>query len=341
MRPVIIFGAGKKGLKLLEKLNRNAVAFFADNDQSKHGGVIEGIEIISFERLAEIYDEYDVILSFYSNEVAAQFENNEIPYWNNENSENCYFNREDIKNEIDKNLLWRYKNDMELKDRAYITECGNWYRKEYCSIENEQLVKMMEECRTEEISLFLKKIYSSDEIYEDEYYRNRPGMRLIRNILCSNKGDYGKRVMDLGCGHGELLLELKKEGFMTCGVDQSINRIQYLQRLGIDCIHANVEADFTCDNQFDVVVCQECLEHVADPLKVLEKVKTLLRYGGSIFITVPYGKSCESVTHVRQFDENRLYSLLIEIGFEVINIIKLPYLNYSGNVNLFVEAKKV
>lgn len=39
IKPVIIFGAGKKGLKLLEKLNRNTVAFFADNDKMIVGGV--------------------------------------------------------------------------------------------------------------------------------------------------------------------------------------------------------------------------------------------------------------------------------------------------------------
>lgn len=134
---------------------------------------------------------------------------------------------------------------------------------------------------------------------------------------------------------------MKKEGFVTCGVDQSISRVKYLQGKGIDCICANVEVDFRCDRTFDVIVCQECLEHVANPVKVLKKIKTLLNPGGKVSITVPYGKNCESVTHVRQFDENKLYSLLVETGFEIVNIIKIPYLNYTNDINLFVEAIEI
>lgn len=187
VKPVIIFGAGKKGLKLLEKLDRNAVVFFVDNDKNKWGGKIEGIEIISFEKLLEIYEEYDVILSTDLNEMIRELENSNIPYWGNENNKNSYFNRDEIRERIDRKLLWRYWNDTELKNRAYMTESGNWYRREYCSNDNRMLVKMMEENQIDSISIFLEKIAPSDIMYEDEYYINRPGMRLVRNILISEK----------------------------------------------------------------------------------------------------------------------------------------------------------
>lgn len=305
------------------------------------GGVIEGVKIISFKELIKIYNSYDVILSFHSAEVEEQFNHYGIPYWNNEHNVNCYFDREDVLIEIDNNLLWRYQYDTELKNRAYITENGNWFRKEFCSKENEELVEMMRRGETERTKLFLEGIYSSDEIYEDEYYKNRPGMRLVKNILLSNEKGLKRTVLDLGCGHGELMIELKKEGFETCGVDQSIKRVQYLQKMGMECIHSSIEDDFVCDKQFDVVVCQECLEHVMNPIKILEKIKVMLKLGGSLFISVPYGKNCESVTHVRQFDENKLYTLLTETGYKLVNIIKMPYLNYSGDVNLFVGAKRL
>lgn len=341
MKRVIILGAGKKGLKILRKMGRNIVAFFVDNDKNKQGGVIEGIEIISFEKLIEIHDGYDVILSFYSSELIEQLEKNMISYWNNEISENCYFNREDIREEIDKRLLWRYWNDTELKDRAYVTESENWYRKEYCSVENEQLVKMMKGNQTEEILSFLNSIYSSGEVFEDEYYESRPGMRLVRNILHAKENDLEMNVLDLGCGHGELISMLKKEGFKVCGVDQSIERIRSLQKAGINCFCANIEDEFVCEDKFDVIICQECLEHVVNPIRVLKKIYELLKSDGTVFITVPYGKNCDYVTHVRQFDESKIYSILIETGFIVNNIIQIPYLNYTSDICLFAGAKKL
>lgn len=59
-----------------------------------------------------------------------------------------------------------------------------------------------------------------------------------------------------------------------------------------------------------------------------------------IYITKEYGKyqaNCESETHVRQWDERRLFSLLEE-KFEIENMIKIPYINSFNMDNLFVSA---
>lgn len=76
---IIIFGAGKWGKEVLKNLDkdRSRVLFFCDNDEKKNGQFIEGIEIISPQKLinnkealfiianksasAEIYDELKLI----------------------------------------------------------------------------------------------------------------------------------------------------------------------------------------------------------------------------------------------------------------------------------------
>lgn len=54
-------------------------------------------------------------------------------------------------------------------------------------------------------------------------------------------------------------------------------------------------------------------------------------------ISVPYQANCESETHVRQWDERRLFSLLEE-DFEIENMITLPDINSFNMDNLFVSA---
>lgn len=59
----IVFGSGKNGLEVYRHLKNGTIAFFCDNNIKKVGEKIEGIEIISFEKLLEIYKDYIIILS--------------------------------------------------------------------------------------------------------------------------------------------------------------------------------------------------------------------------------------------------------------------------------------
>jgi ubiquinone/menaquinone biosynthesis C-methylase UbiE len=43
------------------------------------------------------------------------------------------------------------------------------------------------------------------------------------------------------------------------------------------------------DESFDVIVCTEVLEHVPEPIKVIEEFSRILRQNGRLFITAPLG----------------------------------------------------
>lgn len=62
-RKVILFGAGEYGKKALSFIGSDKVAFFADNNANAVGQKIEGREIISFERLKEIHQDYQIVIS--------------------------------------------------------------------------------------------------------------------------------------------------------------------------------------------------------------------------------------------------------------------------------------
>ena len=66
MKQFIIFGAGHDGNECLENIRKNnkeGVAFFCDNDLNKHGKVINGIKVISFVELLDIYKNYFLIVA--------------------------------------------------------------------------------------------------------------------------------------------------------------------------------------------------------------------------------------------------------------------------------------
>ena len=75
----IIFGTGNNGKEVYSHLKREEVAFFCDNNIEKVGQKIDGIEIISFEKLLEIYHQYVLILAIGNKfDLRRQFEKNGI-----------------------------------------------------------------------------------------------------------------------------------------------------------------------------------------------------------------------------------------------------------------------
>jgi predicted SAM-dependent methyltransferase len=98
------------------------------------------------------------------------------------------------------------------------------------------------------------------------------------------------KKVDFGCGSS------KKEGFI--GVD-------FLPLKGVDVVH-NLEAfpyPFQ-DNEVDEVWMDNVLEHLRNPLKVVEELHRICKNGAKINISVPYFRSmyaCIDPTHVNFF----------------------------------------
>lgn len=107
-------------------------------------------------------------------------------------------------------------------------------------------------------------------------------------ILQEERGNFLKRhiginkeILDIGCRDGQLTSTYCENNIVT-GVDidsQALERAQ--KNLGINIIHADLNADwnFLEGKKFDVVVSCEFLEHVYFPEEVMKKIKNILKEG--------------------------------------------------------------
>ena len=136
-----------------------------------------------------------------------------------------------------------------------------------------------------------EEVYRDGVVYEDEYFENRPSMRLIYNIITKNYTDE-RSLCDLGCGHGEFIRKLKSNhlNYNISALESSSNRVQYLSKHGIDVVQGNIMHTNFRPNSFDLITCMEVLEHVADIDKAIKEIYRLLKKGGQAWITVPDGK---------------------------------------------------
>ena len=102
----------------------------------------------------------------------------------------------------------------------------------------------------------------------------------------------GSKVLDIGCGSGEITLEISKLGYKTEGVDFSPIAIEKAKNNGIECRVIDVDAGLPYeDNQFDAVWMGDVIEHVFDPVFVLKEINRVVRNNGLLLLTVPYDLS--------------------------------------------------
>jgi methionine biosynthesis protein MetW len=97
----------------------------------------------------------------------------------------------------------------------------------------------------------------------------------------------GTKILDLGCGEGELLAWLAESKHVDArGVEISGPRVQRAIARGVSVFHGDIEealADLP-DQAFDYVILSQTLQETREPLRI---VKDMLRVGRRAIIAFP------------------------------------------------------
>jgi methionine biosynthesis protein MetW len=95
------------------------------------------------------------------------------------------------------------------------------------------------------------------------------------------------RVLDVGCGNGELMEFLKyNKAIDIRGIEISKNNVQICLSKGLTVIEGDAEKDLTQfpDHSFDFVILTQTLQAFLSPENV---IKELLRVGKKAIVTIP------------------------------------------------------
>lgn len=170
-----------------------------------------------------------------------------------------------------------------------------------------------------------------------EAYYNKVGNEfgeLVReriHWICSYSK--GESILDIGCSQGIADILLAREGKKIFAIDINSEAIEHANSL----LEGETEqvkkyVDFQCENfmtysfndtKFDSLIMAEILEHITDPVRFLNKAKSLLVEEGCIIITVPFGIN-------DYFDHKKTY-----YAKEILELINLNFT--IGQVKFFGE----
>jgi SAM-dependent methyltransferase len=95
------------------------------------------------------------------------------------------------------------------------------------------------------------------------------------------------RLVDVGCGRGDLGAYLIERGWAVTGIEPSANACEAARTRGVDARRGTVETVELEQGAYDAAVFRHSLEHVTDPVDALLRVRAALRPGGLALISVP------------------------------------------------------
>ncbi len=146
----------------------------------------------------------------------------------------------------------------------------------------------------------------------------------------------GGRFLDFGCGSGAFL-DAMMAGFDGVGFEVAAEGVTRNGRIVTgDILSEDLPSVGLTPASFDFIVAWDVLEHLADPSRQMQRLKTLLKPGGRFFLTLPDSSSWAArvsgrkwnmllLEHLWYFDPKTLRRFVGRCGLSVDTIKPISY----------------
>src|SRR3990172_6576957 len=146
------------------------------------------------------------------------------------------------------------------------------------------------------------------------------------------------RILDIGCGRGVFLDEMRKHGWEVAGTEYNEDTAKSINEIyDIHVVTGNPGDWGFPPESFDVVTMNHVLEHMSAPEKAIDECSKVLREGGLLVVAVPNITSLQSIIgkhlwfhldiqyHIYHFSEMGLSSLIEKHGFHLLRIRRFDF----------------
>lgn len=167
-------------------------------------------------------------------------------------------------------------------------------------------------------------------------YRKNEILKLIKNYKPINS-----RILDCGCGAGELigfLIKNKVSPELIGGCDISDLIIEKNKRIfkEVDFFVCNLgEKQNLRGEKYDIVVCSEVIEHIRNWKLLLNNLKALLKPEGIIILSTQSGRRYghhKELGHLKHFSTNEISEQMEKNGLQMLRAYNCgwPFMNLKN-----------
>jgi len=164
--------------------------------------------------------------------------------------------------------------------------------------------------------------------------------------------EHGSRILDLGAGQCRYRSLFKHCDYIAQDFGKYRGTLEGLLKEdwnygSIDMI-CDASAIPTVDCSFDAVLCTEVLEHVPEPIKVLEEIARILKVGGRAFISAPLGSGLHQQPYhfYGGYTPYFYYHFLSKLGFNIASVepnghfFRMLLQEMNRGVNIFLTNRQ-
>jgi 2-polyprenyl-3-methyl-5-hydroxy-6-metoxy-1,4-benzoquinol methylase len=136
------------------------------------------------------------------------------------------------------------------------------------------------------------------------------------------------RLLEVGCGGGDMLKAMSKLGWRVEGVDFDPKAVERARAQGLTVSLGTLEAQAYPDESFDAIAMIHVIEHVHEPLELLRECRRVLKPGGRLLVVTPNAGSwghrrfkedwrgLEPPRHLHIFTVPAIDRLMAPLGFK-------------------------
>lgn len=195
-------------------------------------------------------------------------------------------------------------------------------------------------------SEYLSKIYSLDRRPITKYPSQLAKFLFSNYMQDINKEDI--KLLDLGCGRGDMLRAFKNLGLNVFGADLSKESVKLNKPIKITQL--DIEKDRIPKvfiNQFDIVFSKSLIEHLREPMKFFINAKKILKKNGILIVMTPswvhhkFGPFYLDFTHVTPFTLQSLRDIAVLNNLQVIKVDYFYQLPIVWKYNYFKLFSKI
>ncbi len=195
----------------------------------------------------------------------------------------------------------------------------------------------------------------------ERFYQIAKSINLNDKLKLINKIANGKKILDYGCGVGDYLEHMQKNGYDVLGMEPNDSARKIAQsKLGENKV-TSTEIEHI-NGKFDVITLWHVLEHIPNLHEIIEQLKKHLKENGTLVIAVPnhqsydakyygqYWAAYDVPRHLWHFTETSMHKLFNEFGMKIESVhpmkldsfyVSLLSEKYKGNKLGFINAIRI